>query len=122
MTKTNIFRSGSNNNLSLYDETVSSYTPVSALRKLPYHPRKLRVLWVFFGLIRQMIWQKPCNTILGQYSIILYLTVIIGYDTPQSPKRTVEYSNFNIFGNLICYPFLTAVITKICFQIRKFSV
>ena len=25
----------------------------------------LGVVWVFFGLIRVMIWQKPCNTILG---------------------------------------------------------
>ena len=26
--------------------------------------RKLGMIWVFFGLIRVMIWQKPCNTML----------------------------------------------------------
>ena len=39
-------------------------SPVSALRKLPYHPRKLGLIWDFFGLIRVMILQKPCYTIL----------------------------------------------------------
>ena len=28
-------------------------------QKLPYH-----MIWVFFWLIRLMIWQKPCNTII----------------------------------------------------------
>ena len=39
-------------------------SPISAHRKLPYHLRKLQAIWVFFVLIRVMVWQKPCNTIL----------------------------------------------------------
>ena len=39
-------------------------SPVSALQKRPNRPRKVGVIWVFFGLIQVMIWKKLCNTIL----------------------------------------------------------
>ena len=44
------------------------------------------------------------------------------HDIPQSQKRTVEYSNINIFENLIFHSFMTAANTKICFYIIKFSI
>ena len=50
------------------------------------------------------------------------ITVINGHDIPQSQKRTVEYCNINICGNLLFYSFMTASNTKICFHIIKFSV
>ena len=54
-------------------------SPVSALRKLPCHPRMLRVIWVFFGLIQVMIWQKPCNTILVSTARIWQTLPLINY-------------------------------------------
>ena len=44
------------------------------------HTHKLGVIWVFFGLIWVMIWQKPCNNLFIRYSFLRTLMFSLNYD------------------------------------------